>query len=664
VERLAKIAVLASALAALAAYLWLAALHAPVLLVAASGAFLVSLLLSIASLGTGLALALGTAYLAPGMLLAVSGSAEYHLLLVWLALLAGPVCAGSDWTRWHLPPAWKLPVAAWALVVAATWPVVAGREIDFSAVAARTLDTVNGPMAGAPPVVAAWVINTALAQMLALLALDLLWARYGTRLQHASRIVLLPLAISIAASGAAAVYQELGDRHWLSAREWPLLDRATGLMVDANSLGTAAAIWAPLVLLLGYRSWSRVVVAPLVAALLVGAVLASGSRTALLVLAASSLGVAAVVVRRARQRGSIAARFALPIGAAALLVGVLLSAGDPSSAVARLASTTAPSPAPRDLLMQLFWVRNGYGSAAVEAIGEHPWTGVGIGSFGPLSSYYSLLAIGGPLPPDNAQNWWRHQIAELGVVGAAPSLIFSLLLLAALIRRRAPEQTRDHATITRAVLAGIGLASLFGVLTQHPALFLTFVVVAYWFGAAAGMVPAREARHDPRHERSESRRAWIAVLLVTAVVAGGQIAAAHGDLRVPRRALRVGFPFAYGFSAAAPDPVLGQARWAAARAVAVLPVENRWFALTLAGPSTGPSPAVSVQILRGTDTAASIDALGAEPVTRLLAVPDAARFLMIELRTSHAADEARAIRVAGRWLAAPPEETPPAAIVP
>ena len=47
---------------------------------------------------------------------------------------------------------------------------------------------------------------------------------------------------------------------------------------------------------------------------------------------------------------------------------------------------------------------------------------------------YSSQAIGVRLPPDNAQNWWRHQWAELGLVGAFPAFACSLLALAAALR--------------------------------------------------------------------------------------------------------------------------------------------------------------------------------------------------------------------------------------
>ena len=51
---------------------------------------------------------------------------EYGLALIVVAAVVAVIVA--------------MPVAGWALVVATTWPIVAFREVDFSLVAARTLE--------------------------------------------------------------------------------------------------------------------------------------------------------------------------------------------------------------------------------------------------------------------------------------------------------------------------------------------------------------------------------------------------------------------------------------------------------------------------------------------------------------------------------------------
>ena len=51
-------------------------------------------------------------------------------------------------------------------------------------------------------------------------------------------------------------------------------------------------------------------------------------------------------------------------------------------------------------------------------IGEHPLLGVGVGSFHLLTADYgALTGYEGHLVPDNAQNWFRHQLAEFGILG-------------------------------------------------------------------------------------------------------------------------------------------------------------------------------------------------------------------------------------------------------
>ena len=59
---------------------------------------------------------------------------------------------------------------------------------------------------------------------------------------------------------------------------------------------------------------------------------------------------------------------------------------------------------------------------------EYPLTGVGAGSYRVLAPDYWRAMANDSLPLDNAQNWWRHQIAELGVFGGALSSAFSVLV--------------------------------------------------------------------------------------------------------------------------------------------------------------------------------------------------------------------------------------------
>jgi hypothetical protein len=660
VERLTRLIVLASTLAAGAAYAVLVAPVGPGIPWAAAAAFIVTFALARVALPLGLTPALLFAYLSPAVLMVAFRTAEYHHILIWLAALAGPVVAGSDWSRWHVPPAWKAPLAAWALVVACTWPVIAGREVDFSPIAYATLDTPNALQGGPPALTAAWIVSVALGQLLGILWLDLLWARFGAeRLRRAERVVLVPLVISIAISSAAGLYQRYADIDWLNVGDWPSLNRASGLMLDANSFGTAAGMLAPAVIALAWRLGRPLWMAVPIALLLMGGMWSSGSRTALLTSVAGFIAVAIALGARARAWQARLAPVALLLGAAVLVLVAALQSDDRSNPLTRLLETL-PSAEDGGLprLAEDLWSRNGYGLAAARAIGEHPWTGIGIGAFNMLSSDYAYLATGAVIPADNAQNWWRHQVAELGFAGAAPSLLFSFVVVLLLWKGTASGDHAPAATVVRGVLVGVGLASLLGVATQHPALWLTFVTLLYWLGALSDSTPA------PAPPAWTQRATWAAAILLALGVAAGQARSAMDDLRVPIRAVHLGFPYGYGFSAPATDPEFGEVRWTAQHAVAVLQAQHAYFQLTAWAPheDLAANP-VRVRLWRGTTPAADLDVRSAEPVTRLLSVPAGQRYLMIETDVSRLAANGRGLKIAGRWLREVPVNTPPELVI-
>ncbi|MGH9175701.1 MAG: hypothetical protein ACRD1H_15150, partial [Vicinamibacterales bacterium] len=207
-ERFSRLIVLISTLAAGVAHAFLVSHTVPAVPWAAAAALVLSFALARLSLPLALMPALLLTYAAPAVLMVGFGTTSAaHDILVWLALVAGPIVAASDWSRWHTPPSWTPWLVAWALVIAATWPIVAGREVDFSLVAARTFDTPNGIGAGPPPLAAARITHSALGQLVGILWLDLLWARFGgDRVGRAERWVFVPLVVSIALGSVAGLY--------------------------------------------------------------------------------------------------------------------------------------------------------------------------------------------------------------------------------------------------------------------------------------------------------------------------------------------------------------------------------------------------------------------------------------------------------------------------
>ncbi|MGH9175716.1 MAG: O-antigen ligase family protein, partial [Vicinamibacterales bacterium] len=363
-------------------------------------------------------------------------------------------------------------------------------------------------------------------------------------------------------------YQRYGDPNWLGVTEWIAVQRSSSLMLDANSFGMAAGIWAPLAIVLARRLGRSVWIGGAVSILLLGGVWSSGSRTALFTAAAGFAAVLVTAFQRTRGWGARIVPVALLLGAAGLALFAAYGP-DRTNPIARLFDTV-PRAESGGLgrLGRALWERDGYGIASSRAISEHPWTGVGIGAFNHMVTDFSYVSTGALLPADNAQNWWRHQIAELGIIGAAPGIVLSLIIMLLICTGRAPGDRRDAAVVVRSVLIGIGIVSLLGVATQHPALWLTFVTVLYWLGALVNRAAVPGSAWS-------GRAVWAGILILPLLVAAGQLRSATGDLRVPVRATRIGFPYAYGFSA--PDGA--NVPWTGRHAVAVLRAEHAFFAL-------------------------------------------------------------------------------------
>ena len=638
--------VLASTLTALAAYAWLIAPFTPAGTVPWTAAvFIATFAWARLSPRFALVPALLFAYTHPAVLATAFGRVEYHFIIVWLASLAGPLVALGGWRAWQLPPLIRVLAATWALVIAVTWPIVAGREVDFTSIAARTLDTANGLRAGPPWHAASWVISSALGQLLALLTFDLLWTRYGRdRLREAAIEVGAPLMLGALVGALAGIYQRSMDISWLNAGDWPSLGRATGLMLDANSFGFSSAIAASLAgATLLYTRW-RVLAGVAVVVLACG-MWTSGSRTALLTLVAGLIGVA---VGAARRMGSWQARV-IPIAALAatallvLAITFTLDVGGRSSPLQRLIATLPTQGASLAETLASLWDRDGYGAASMTAIAEYPVSGVGVGAFNLLSSDYAFSLGGRAIQPDNAQNWWRHQLAELGLAGGAAALLLSLVLAAMVISTPPRSEWAAASAVIKALLSGLALASLVGLPTQHPVLSLTAAVLAYSLLATAQ--PGWWSRM-----RGATPPAWAVAWTLVALTALLQWQSAQGPLRVISRAMRYGFAYAYGFSAPIPSQEYAALRWTDRRAAAVLNVPARWLELHVfvEHPDAATRP-VHVRVQAGAIRIIDEDVASATPLVRLVEVPLGARFFPIELDVSRTFGDRYGVKVGARW---------------
>jgi hypothetical protein len=655
--RVSRLIVIGSLLAAGVVHAWLAS-GRPGLPSAVLAAFACGLAAGRRWPSTAVPAVLALTYVAPTLLFVVFGVSDYHTMMIWLAPLAGVTLAGTNGTAWHLPHPWRVPLVGWALVIAVSWPIVAARELDFSLLAARTYDTTTAAYPAPPRLAAAWILVVSITQLTCILWFDLLWSRFGRQIQSFERLVLVPLAASAIVGSLAGVYQAFVDLQWMNLDVWSRLGRAGALMLDANTAGMAAAIWAPVMVALVWRIGAPAGLGIGAYALCAGAMWAAGSRTALVAMIAGTGGLVVAVADRQRiprRRTLMAcALAALALTAAARAIGPQLPVSSPLRRVFdRLPDLEV---ADLDRFGSEMWDRFGYGRAAAAIIAEHPVSGVGIGAFHIVGTDY-LRRDGRPEPvPDNAQNWWRHQVAELGWVGAVPSLWVSGLVGVALWRGAGSGST-PAAVVLSAVLGGVGAASLLGMPTQHPSTLLVYVTLLFWQLTLTGQTGTTPSR-------SAVQAQWATAAAIALIVALGLAWTAGDSLRVANRARRSQTPYSYGVSPPEGLSEYGEFRWVAQRAVAVLRTGGPWLQLTIWAlhPDAETRPVEYRIWLEGRDVI-RVEARSGDPVTYYLRMPADSDVAFIEVHASRELHPDRALQVATTWLREVPPGVEPGRIV-
>ncbi len=509
------------------------------------------------------------------------------------------------------------------IMLAFTWPFNALRELDF------TLYTIGagapvGSLGPSAQVAAAHVTLAAAAQLVALLLFDWAWgASLGQRRQ-----AWLALAPGVALACGIAMWQYGVDPAFLSREPWIALGRAAGPFFDANAMGALAA-------LIGV-SLARPSLRPLAipspvwvgawVALAVAGVAGSGSRTALAALMVCAVIVVLATMRRRRQVLAL-------VGAGALLavVGGIGSGQDQigtGNAAGRLAATV------RQVFeggvtgaWEVVWRRDGYGPASMAAIADHPWVGVGPGAFGNVIADYARLELGHALPPDNAQNWWRQQLADLGLVGSIGPMLCAVLALVAVLRSwRRPADSSVYRTMP---LAAAGLMALVSPPTQHPVLQVLVGLLV------AEAVAPRKVADTPQASARPWRPAAVLVWAVAIVCLTGLTWEGWTSFRPPHRAARFHFAYNYGLSAPVQTP-FGDGRWAARRSVAVFPPDGPVLVARVVLPHDDLARLpVVVTISDGDDVVCRHEARDRSAFECRLAVPDG-RWPLVEVDVSRA----------------------------
>ena len=311
--------------------------------------------------------------------------------------------------------------------------------------------------------------------------------------------------------------------------------------------------------------------------------------------------------------------------AALLVVGALVVAGGAVGPLRRIADV----PLSRAGVAEL-WRRGGYGTIAVQMLRDTPWTGVGPGMYHVIAPDYWRVMRQMTLAFDNAQNWWRHQAAELGVLGAAPVLAWSLLLTAGLVVA-APRERRGDAWLPRALLAGIGAASLVGMPTQSPSVLLWFfALVAWWASASTGAIV------EGRMPAGAARGVTIVLTALVLFHAAGTAVLARGWLSVTERAKRAQREVPC-LGAYAPEPLAGSTlfRWTSGEARFTWTGPTRWMMLRLwvQHPDAASTP-VHVTLSTPCQTLVNEEFRSSSPISVGIELPESAGTLEATLRSS------------------------------
>ncbi len=565
---------------------YLATPYSPAVYKVAVAGFLLLLFAGTRLRSTAMPLLMAALYLMPAILMVVNGGEDFSLDAIWILPLLGLTLSGPGVLQWSLPARWQWPLITWAMIVSITWPIVWLREADF-APWILPLERVSNTSIGMSP----WQVTLNISYFAVginagILLIDALCRWYQAERERFRIEVLKPLLIAAAVCGLVTLYQGFFDLTFLMRGFWTYMIRASGTMADPNKLGAMTAFWTIGAVVFGRRlarPWSMVV--PWTGLILGTAnVWLSGSRTGL---AAVGISVAIAAVeafrhwRTARSTTAIEMRRVALIGVAALVVAgvmvVVLQKASTHTIIQRGTLGYLPLIGDRGIVNsanELLWERFGYGPAAIEMVKEHPIDGIGVGAFHALVLDYGITA-GYRISSDNAQNWFRHNIAEFGLLGGIPMLWWCVVMAMQLFAKG----TGDRLTLgmLRGVLIGFAVASLFGMPAQSIAIAMTFWVFVFWF--VTEQQPAVPAEHQRGVTARWPQKFVLAAAVIIVVHAGATVVNAVGDLRPRERAQRWNWYYRYGY--VQPDDVeadpggnsVGR-RWTEKQSLAVIPVKG------------------------------------------------------------------------------------------
>jgi hypothetical protein len=548
--------------------------------------------------------------LTPAVLLAFAHREGPVVELVWMAGLTGALLRTLPWARWQIPDGWKPLAGGWALTVCLIWPVLIAREAGFS------LDGLydDGKLVSyfgqvTAPQAIGWTLHVALTQLLGLLWLDQLCGLFAREPERTPQVIH-GLWIGTTIASVVAVYQGSVDLTFLNTPFWVSQHRVAGTVLDANAYGMCAALAGPIAFIaLRSTRWKQATtLATLILIVNVIGMWMSGSRTALLAAIVGMAGVALATWSTSRRF----MRRILPLTAAtvAVLAAVVLFAGRAIGPLARLFE----GPQGHQFALMELWTRGGYGTAALDMIRRFPLTGVGLGSFHYLvPDYRALLNV--TLPFDNAQNWWRHEFAEMGVMGGLMLFAWSAVLIWKVFTGKAAPRQQFTATAVRGLLIGVGLCSLLGMPTQSPLVMLWFMLLVAWLTVAI-------TNADVPRVRAHGLAICIAAVVLSVSYAVAHVMLGRGELSVRARAIWAHRPLVTGTYPPESLPGDGEFRWTRREAHYYWPVTDRyvWLTLGVEHPDAAQQP-VQLTVSTPCATLLNMPLTSAAPVTLAVAMP-------------------------------------------
>jgi hypothetical protein len=511
--------------------------------------------------------------IAPVVLAALTGTTALNVFYtVVLAALFGALLPTLGINGWQLPSPWRFPIAIWALTLSLGWPVMIVREAGLRLGTLRDNGALDSWALLTTPQVESWILYAAITQLFAVLWLDWMYRagsgirgpRFDPNLESRIPNPAYGLLLGATVASMVAVVQGTLDMALLNTQPWIGLRRAAGTLLDANAYGAVAALAGPLAFVSLPHFWrrhGRVAQAAALAINWAGAWM-SGSRTALLCGAFGTLLLAYELVRSsARDETASRNTWSLLAGVAVVVLVLAIGAG----AIGPLERIHAAGTSAREL-----WTRGGYGTVATRMVRDYPLTGVGIGSFNWMAPDYWREIANDNLPFDNAQNWWRHQVAELGLVASLPILLWSVWLAWLVFTRRALRTHRVETQTLRGLLIGVGAASLVGMPTQNPIVLLMF----FYCVARFDVLTSQSRNPKPESRLTAPAAAWLAGFLIAIGYAGGHLVLARGPLKPLERAAHTNRDYIIGTYPSEQLPQ-GQFRWTRQHATFALAARTR-----------------------------------------------------------------------------------------